>query len=351
MKLALAAAYCSCLLAGTATASEFECRHLAVVDAETGRTLAGIEDLVHHPPSNTLILSVHDRWGDRDGDDNALMGLFSVSLDAPDKARRLAGSPNGSMRPHGIAARPDNEGNWKLLAIDHRYLQEEDRNGEPGTLITEFSIAPTGELTAIRSVGHPDLCPANDLDWLDDDTAIVSLDRTNCGGFWRFLELSRGQWRGRLAAVDLVDGGAPLVLQEDLGFPNGVLVQDRRLIVAFSREERLASYAIRDGRLEQSSSIALQGGGDNLALDSDGRLLLAVHPDLTGFGLYSLRAWGFDSAPTRMVRVGTDISPPDILFEDDEGVPLSGVTGFVEVGGRLYGGAAFDEGLAVCEPK
>lgn len=356
MKWLVAAGLCAFLMAGEALASDYVCRHVSVTDKKTGHSLVGIEDLVYHPPSGTLILSVHDRWGDQDENHDALMGLFSV--DANDlinvgqaSARSLAGPADKTMRPHGLAIRNWGNEGWRLLVIDHRFLQEDERDGAPGTLIRDYAIAADGGLVEKRQVGHPELCPANDLDWLDRDSVLVSLDRSNCGGIWRFLELSRGQWRGKLARVDLDGNGAPQILLGELGFPNGVLAMDDRVLVAFSREERLASYALDGDRLEQLSSIALQGGGDNLAVDYEGRILMAVHPDLTDFGLYSLRVWGHDSAPTRLVRVNANLSPAEVLFESEDGNPLSGVTGFIEVEKRLIGGAAFDEGLAVCEVK
>ncbi|WP_416896350.1 MAG: hypothetical protein ACMVY4_12470 [Minwuia sp.] len=355
----LAAAALLTLFALPAMAA-YECRHVDVVSTLTGVKLAGIEDLAYHPPSGNLILSVHDRWGDRDGRFEAQWGLFRLPLDQLETGQssvRADPARKGEafldeMKPHGIALRQIDDGSWRLLVINHRFLEEESGPlGLPGTMIEEFEVDPEGHLTALRSVGHPALCPANDLDWIDGDRALVSLDRTNCGGLSRFLELARGQWRGRLAIVDLAGGGEPFVLAEKLGFPNGVAVRDDETFVAFSREERLARYRLTADGLVETGSWPLNGGGDNLAFDSAGRLLLAVHPDLFDFGLYTLRVWGFGSAPTRMVRFSPDGEEREILLESQDGKPLSGVTSFVEARDLLVGGAAFDEGIAVCEEK
>lgn len=269
-------------------------------------------------------------------------------------ARRAQAGDNiiEGMKPHGIALRSANDGADRLAVIDHQdHQQEIGPNGRPGTTVDIFDVTSDGRLEPVRRLGEPAMCPANDLDWLDDERLIVSLDRTNCGGFWRFLELSRGQWRGKLAIIDLPEDKGMTVVATELGFPNGVLVDGDKILISYSREERLASYRLEDGKLVQQSSVGLQGGGDNLALSPDGSYLLAVHPDLFDFGLYSLRVWGFDTAPTQLVRVGRDLSPSQILYESEDGDPLSGVTGLVEIEGLLIGGAAFDEGLAVCEPK
>lgn len=360
MRLALIVIAGACLLSGQVAASEYACRHVSVIDKVSMQPLSGVEDLVHHPESGTLILSVHDRWGDKDGRADALWGVFRVDVEALRSGHeRVEGEPARSddaslekMKPHGLAIREFPGGHSRLAVINHRFHQKESGpDGKAGTTIDEFQIAGDGLLEPMRSVGHPGLCPANDLDWLDDDRLLVSLDRENCGGFWRFLELSRGQWRGKLAAVDLNGTGVPEVLASELGFPNGVLVDGERIVVAFSREERVSSYRLRDGDLIRESSVALQGGGDNLAMSEDGAYLLAVHPDLWDFGLYSLGVWGWDTAPTRLVKIGSNMSAAEVLYENGHGEPLSGVTGFVKVGDMLIGGAAFDEGLAVCEPK
>lgn len=339
-----------------AAVAETVCRHVEVVEESSGLSLKGIEDLVSHPPSNSLILSVHDRWGDRDGDPSALMGLFGVKLSTLTgkqtvRARRLFGEKHRPMRPHGLAIRQRSDGDWRLLAIDHRHLQKEEVDGEPGTIIHDFSVSHDGALWPVRSVGHGDLCPANDLDWIDDDRALVTLDRTNCGGFWRFMELARAQHRGRVAIVDLSGNDEPIAVLQDLGFPNGVLVRDGDVFIAYSREDRIARYRWAAESLSQISSVPLDGGGDNLSETGNGELLLAVHPDIFDFGLYTMRVWGYETAPTRLVRLNREGGNPEVIYEATDGGVLSGVTGIVEAGGLLVGGAAFDEGLAVCERK
>lgn len=331
-----------------------DCRRVAVVGGDGGEALSGIEDLVYHPPSGDLILSVHDRWGDGD-DEAAVKGLFAVALDDLAFAGQVTASRIGPetedglpLRPHGIALRDFGDGDWRLAVVNHRVLQQEDTaDGRAGTVIEEYSVAPDGTLTRGRTVTGP-LCPANDLDWLDRDRLVVTLDRTYCGGARRFVELSLGLWWGRLVEADLSTGGVR-TLAEDLGFPNGVLVQDDEVFVAFSREKRIARYR-RDavGRLDEIRHAALSGGGDNLSADAAGRLLLAVHPDLTEFGLYSLRVWGYDSAPTRLVRVAPRNLEIETLLDDPDGVTIAGATSVIEAGGHWIAGAAFDSGLLVC---
>lgn len=330
------------------------CRKAEILDAD-GRPLSGIEDLVFHPPSRTLILSAHDRWADAEAAADAPMGLFAVpagDLMAAERAlaHRIGPAPASGLarRPHGVALRDFGDGDWRLAVIDHRALQRERTpDGRAGTVIETFRVAADGSLTPGRVVEGA-LCPANDLDWIDRDRLIVTIDRDNCGGFRRFMELSLGLHEGRLIEVDL-RGGPPQLLAEDLGFPNGVGVRGDEVFVAFSREERLARY-VRDeaGSLTELDSLPTDGGGDNLSWDSKGRLLLAIHPSVWRFGLYSLRVPGFAAAPSRLVRIDPADDTVTTIYDDPEGELFSGATSVIEAGGHFIAGAAFDSGLLVC---
>ncbi|PJK29081.1 hypothetical protein [Minwuia thermotolerans] len=356
------------LIAMPAHADVFDCRHVNVVDNETGQKLAGIEDLVHHPPSNTLILSVHDRWGDQDDDPEALMGLFGVRVSsleasAPAEAWRLGREQPEPMRPHGIALAERPDGEYRLLVIDHRYLQEEERNGAPGTVIREFAVSTDGALSPLRSFGHPKLCPANDLDWYGGDKALVTLDRANCGGFRRFLELARGQERGRLVEVDL---NKRIITERlsGLAFPNGIMLDkqfDRRqFFLTETRASRVSVFRSdihKEIRGEQdlwlTQTAMLAGSPDNISSTPDATALVALHPDVFDFGLYSMRIWGYDSSGTRLIELhGLDPQPGiRVILDDPDGEIISGATSVIQVGRHYFAGSAFDEGLAVCEEK
>lgn len=351
------------LLLGASSAvaiAEPDCRRRPVVDVETGLRLSGIEDLVRHPPSDTLILSARDRWGEEDGVPNAPRGLYQVALtdlaDGRDAvpARRLdhkLGLPE-PMRPHGIAVGRASDGGWRLLVVNHYRLADESGEGErAATLIQEFVVAADGTLSPGRRYENASLCAANDLDWLDDDHAIVSLDRKACSGISRVVELGLALRRGRVAVVDLATGAEPNWLDEGLGFPNGVAVAHGdpvELFVAVTRELAIRKY--RDngrGDWALMQEIELDGGPDNLAWDGQGDLLVAVHSSIIRFGLYSRRVPGFRRAPSRLVRLAPDGTQRPVIDRTGDGA-LSGATSFIGVDGLIVGGAAFDTDLMVC---
>ncbi|WP_417514971.1 SMP-30/gluconolactonase/LRE family protein [Minwuia sp.] len=356
---------CGLLLPTASLADSHDCRHVQVTDADSGRPLAGIEDLVYHPPSDTLILSVHDRWGDADEDPNALMGLFGLALESlvaggPATARRIAGPADRSMRPHGMSLAEREAGVWRLLVIDHRFYREEQRDGQPGTILQEYDVTGDGALAPLRQFGHAGLCPANDLDWDGGDRLIVTLDRANCGGFWRFLELARGQQRGRVVLVDL-EAQTLTDLLTDLAFPNGIALDpasEGQFFLTESRAARLSRFSLdldaepsKGMSSETLQTVELPGAPDNLAFDADGMLLVALHPDVTDFGLYSMRVWGYESSATRIVRLSGTAPEAEVetILDDPDGALVSGATSVIQAGDHYVAGAAFDEGLVVCD--
>ena len=221
---------------------------------------------------------------------------------------------------------------------------------DEGTRILTFSVAGDGSLSRDRTYAAPGLCPANDLDWLDPDHLVVSLDREACAGLRRFAELALGLSRGRVIVVDLDGKTSPQEIARDLAFPNGIAVApgDAPTVhVAVSREQALLSFRREGGSWRLVRSIGIDGGPDNLAWDAVGNLLAAVHPDLFRFGLYSMRVPGFDSTPTRLVRIAPDggVTGRDI---GDAGGRFDGATDYVLAERLLVAGAAFDDGLLVC---
>ena len=356
-----------------ATLGPEHCRTVEVLD-EAGRSLAGIEDLAIHPPSGRLILSAHDRWAGAAGE-GPRSGLYAVGLDEvliggrPAGRLLTPGGPHGAddVIPHGLAIRPEPTGGYRLAVINHRAWQRHyDRFGRPGTMIEEYLVRPDGTLEFRRSVGGADLCAANDLDWVDADVVAVTLDREHCGGWLRWLELSTGQNRGRVVLIHLGSGARTAHIvdglsaaEADLGFPNGIAAlpgggDARGVIVSMSREAVLTRFFVRrqfDAEValaRDSASLPTEGGGDNLSWDSGGRLLLAVHPSVWRFGLYSLRVPGFATAPSRLLRIDLAGESVATIYDDPEGDLFSGATSVIEAGGHFIAGAAFDSGLLVC---
>lgn len=345
------------LASGPVNGAGVACRHLDVRDSTTGTALRGIEDMVVDGPRQRLVLSAHDREAEGEPDARPANGIYALSLAqvrGADVARAdlLAGSIDGlAMRPHGIDLRQRPDGGADLLAVNHRFYRVAvDGAGRPGTTVERFDIDATGALRHRTTVAAPDLCPANDIAWAGPDTAMVTLDRTACGGWRRSLELALSRAGGSLARVDLATGQLRHASGQ-LYFPNGVTALAGDIFVALTRADRIERHHGADR--QPTGGWAMPGGPDNMSVDSSGRLIVAVHPSLFAYALYmSPLAFWADAAPTRIVRLDPRRAGPDaceILLDDPDGRHISGASSAVVVASTLVAGAAFDAGLMVCD--
>jgi len=379
MATGLAIAIGAAAFGGSALAAE--CREVHLTDASTGAVLRGIEDLAWHEPSQRILLSAHDRWADPDNEAPVANGIYGLSFprlkrEFRETSRDIAlPVPNLTelfqesriLHPHGIAL-------WepslpkagfldqrigkqvgRLMVINPRApMQERADDGTAGTTIEYFHVAPNGELDHQGTYGHADICAANDLHALDENTALVSLDRGACGRMASFLELLLGRDRARVALIDITRPDAPDILDDGLSFANGIVVQDGAkpaVYVAETQADRIRRYDLVDGRLKRpATEIPVPGGPDNLAIDAGGRLLTALHPDTTALYLH-MKRWPFhDHAPTRLVALDiADDGGCEMLHDDPDGEPISGATGVLRIGGMLIAGSVTDDGLLLCK--
>lgn len=367
------------LSSGPAQAAE--CREVHLTDASTGAVLRGIEDMAWHEPSKRILLSAHDRWADPNDDGPVANGIYGLSFprlkrEFRELSRDIAlPVPNLSelfqeqnvLHPHGITlwepALPKagfldqriGKQIGRLMVINHRApMQERAPDGTSGTTIEYFHVAPNGELDHEGTYQHTGICAANDLDALDENTALVTLDRGACGGFGSFMELVLGQDRASVVRIDITRPDGPDVMDDGMAFANGIIIQrgeNPAVYVAESQADSIRRYELVDGRLKRpATAFAVPGGPDNLSLDGGGKLLTALHPDTTDLFFYMKRLPLFGSAPTRLVSL--DVSGDDgceMLHDDPAGEPVSGATGVLRIGGMLIAGSVTDDGLLLCK--
>ena len=296
-----------------------DCRRVDLLDDESGRRIAGVEDLVLAQGGATLILSAQDRL-DTTRPEGGLyaVGLFGLGAGQGVRAQPLAAPREGNFRPHGIAISPDGR---RLAVVNHL-----------SDVIGVVEIGPLGPdgWRADRRISDPRLCRANDLDFAPAgdgvETLRVTIDRADCGTSIRDLA-------GDTGSVALIRGETMSIERTGLDFPNGILGG----WVAETRGERLSGA---DG------IIPLPGGPDNLK-PSDGRIITALHPNLVRTGLY-IHGW-IPRVSSRIVSIDPGTGAVEILFDDPEGEVFSGATVGVLTGDRLIAGSVQDEGLLYCE--
>lgn len=216
-----------------------------------GDPLDGPEDLVVAPDGDLLT-------GDRAG--------TIWRIDPETGAQQVFAEVGG--RPLGLAFAPDGS----LLVANHGPgLQRVDPDGTVELLVAEVD-------------GRP-LAFANELTVSSDGIVYVSdssarHNRTTIGpgeNSYLFPDAVEGRASGRVVAHDLNTGRSRVVV-DGLFFPNGVaLLDDRRLVVAESTRYRLLELDPTQAEPEPAVLLDVPGTPDNLTVDGDGNLLVAMY--------------------------------------------------------------------------
>lgn len=366
-----------------------DCRHLALIDGETGAPLRGIEDIDLDRATGIAWLSAYDRWTvERQAASGADTlpdgGLYPLALARlHEGAERLTVSNAaadwdgaGGLFPHGIGLGSTTTSGAATGGAAVRWLAVVNRRYRRAAGQATWESAPSVELFAVAgdrlvhraSLTDPRLCNANDVVPLDASTLLVSSDRGRCGPWGRLAETVLGLSRGsvlRLALAGIEAGGSPRLtgivpIVEGLAFANGLALARTEesaplLLAAATRAKAVSAYVLpeetgAENGLDLLRTVALSGGPDNLFVDATGRGLTALHPSLLRLGLYRYRWFGVATAPTRIVRFNVTDATVETLVDDPSGRLLSAATGAIAFAGLLIAGSVADEGLLVCRP-
>lgn len=372
----------SSLAAAQAQAATFKTLTCTHMDVKVNHApLIGIEDMAYDPQTERLYLSAYDRRkvarelkaGQTSLSGGGIFALNPASLEpvplrgdiqaisvleSVRESGREFGNFSGkisgkarplenTIRPHGMSL--SRHGPALKLSFIERFFNGE---GLVPRLLTLIDNGAEG-----RDDGSQDSwvlsaqgslpCAANDMIIMRDGTHIISSDHKAC--------TVRGQRRENIffpkRAYVRFENEAGLSLElGGLSFANGVALSadESLLYVAETRKKRLSVYDMRplkSGELPTLERyIHLPGGPDNLTLGMDGYVYAALHTHLMRFGLF--RAGGAASASSRVARVSP--SGEVEIFDMAKNI-LSGVTVAVPIGSKLWLGAAYDQGLAICD--
>lgn len=320
-----------------------DCRRVDLVDVETGRPVVGAEDLRVDPPRGRLVVSAYDRRAAEGAAKTGAAsvpegGLYAVDLAALKTAGRVDAKPlveraalAGGLRPHGLFVDP---ADGRIAFVNRSYMRE----GGRWRLAPEIVVADAAGRVAEET---PARCAANAV-VLGAAGVLTSFDHRSCG--WRagFEDVFGGGRTGVAGA----DGGTRFARAR---FANGLAeTGDGGLALAATRERAVLLLAPGgDGTFTESRKIRTPGGPDNVTVNEQGALVVAVHPSLWRLALQ--RKLGIGRAPSRIVEIDAVTGKTRLLFDDRRGALLAGATGAVEHEGMLYAGSAVDRGLLVCE--
>jgi hypothetical protein len=321
-----------------------QCRRVALIDAATGETIRGAEDLALDAENGRLFISAYDRRAvekaaRKKGDAPAHGGVYAAMLDdlfnsQADELRVNAlaapGDFAGGLRPHGISYDATNE---ELVFVNRSYA----RDGRKWKMTPHLRrIGANGEVFVGAPAPAP--CAANDVE-ATDGAVLTSFDHGGCGA-GAMLE---NVFSLKRSGVVSEEG----VLFERAVFANGLArTAGGDVVMAATREKALLVLHETDDGFSVVKRIAVPGGPDNLTITADGGVIAAVHPSL--MKLTANRKFGFGKSPSRIVKADPDTGAVDILFDDPKARVFSAATAAVETEAGLVAGSVTDEGLMVC---
>lgn len=342
-----------------------DCRSIRLVDADTGESVVGAEDIAIDQTASIAYVSAHDRRTLFDLGEAVApavqTGIYALPLQPgrlpPDSVMVTdltrdfaAGQP---FFPHGIDVYRE-DGTVRLFAVNRRYGVMDD----PGqrTSVEVFDVG-SGGLTHLATVAHPLLCRGNDVAALGTDRFLVSNDHRACTERGELVENVLGLDRAFVVyGVLRGDGSATLrTVAEGIAFANGLAVDPGgrpRAYVAATRGRAVLVYRLADlltrGAADPTTRIDLEAGPDNLHRGPSGQLLTAVHPSLMRLWLYLNRHLGVDHAPSRVIEIDVSDGSTRLVWEDPSGTMLSAATVAAWHDGVLLVGSVMDEGLVAC---
>lgn len=362
-RIAIAAGLSLSVVAAAGSAEPLSCRHVEIIDSETGARVIGIEDIAVDRRRGVAYLSAYDRLAVERSirrDANEIPEGAIYRLDAAQVTSQATSRPRAAnlrvapvadrkrlgteFRPHGVALREDGA----ALAVINRVYARADGKWR---MAPEVAIVPLLSEEGGRSFAAH--CRANDLAFLGD-ALLITQDREACGAS-AWAENVFGLKRGSVVMLDR--SGAASVFVAARRFPNGVAAAPERnlVAVALTREKAIELFEISQQTPLSGKSAAgraplkrikLPGAPDNISIGPKYDLLAAVAPNLTGLALY--RGGWTDRAASRIVAVDREAGATTVLFDDPRGQVLSGATVAVEFAGAVLAGSAIDDGLAIC---
>lgn len=240
------------------------------------------------------------------------------------------------FRPHGMSLYRMGDGKLRLFVISHPPEQ-------PHT-VEIFELASMGRFVHVETIRDSLLVSPNAIVAVGPSQFYVANDK---GASNLFERLRESVLRTGLSTLIFHDGASARVVATGLksAVGLGISPDGLRVHAAETLGKRLAEYA-RDpltGDLKFVGHIELDGSPDNVNVDVDGTLWIAVHARL----LDLIRHFGDPQhhAPTTIVTYANDAVRP-VYVEDGSSISAGSVGAVFD--GRLYIGSITEPVLRVC---
>lgn len=276
------------------------------------------------------------------GGTNVLGDVLQIDLAAdPLRIDKALESPPPLFRPHGMSLYRMGDGKLRLFVISHPPEQ-------PHT-VEIFEQSPTGRFVHVETVRDPLLTSPNAIVAVGPRQFYVANDKGASNFIGRLRESVMRAGLSTLVFHDgaSTDGASTRVVAEGLksAVGLGLSPDGLRLHAAETLGKRLAEYS-RDpltGDLTLLRHIDIDGSPDNVNVDVDGTLWIAVHARL----LDLIRHFGDPQhhSPTTIVTYSNGVIRP-VYVEDGANISAGSVGAAFD--GRLYVGSITEPELRVC---
>ena len=306
--------------------------------------MPGPEDVALNRSKKWLYVSSHNR---RHAEENGK--LFALDLSKPDAelkpvALNLQYPPH--FKPHGMSLVELSGGKERLYVISHP-LQD----GESEMHTIEVFEGAGLNFTHVQTLKSPLLVSPNDLHATPDGRVFVSNDHAVAKGFKRAWD---NLMRNKTSRLTYYDGKAWSFIGRPVAFGNGVLVKkegDKEYLYrsAFF-ENAVVKYEIVKSdqgltELQEVARINVEHGPDNLELDEQGNMLVAVHPSLFRFLMHATSAP--QKSPSQVMKINLANQQVEKIYVDDGGEISAASTAVVQ-DKRLIISQVFEDFLLVC---
>ena len=302
----------------------------------TLRLTASAEDIQIDRNRSIAYLSSLDRRALVKGEDvEGTILQLDLTADPLRAMPALVAAPQ-AFRPHGMSLYRMGDGKQRLFVISH------PENAPHAVEI--FEQQTDGRFLHLGTVRDPLLLSPNAIVAVGPTQFYVANDKGATNVFERMREFV---FRSGLSTVVYYDGATMRVAAESLksAVGMGLSPDGLKIHVAETLGKRLSSFA-RDpvsGELRFVDYVALEGSPDNINVDGDGTLWIAVHAKL----LDLVRHFGDAGhvSPTTILRHSAGVTQT-VLVDDGKGISAGSVGAAFD--GRLYVGSITEPKIRVC---
>lgn len=249
----------------------------------------------------------------------------------------LSSAPAG-FRPHGMSLYRMGDGKQRLFVISHPEGEEH--------VIEIFEQDADNRFAHIGSVRDPLLVSPNAIVAVGPQQFYVANDKGGSG----LRRMAESLFRVGMSTVVYFDGDSMRVAADGLKSAVGMGLAPDGLTayVAETLGKRVSVYTRNPltGALSFRQHLSVDGSPDNINVDADGALWIAVHAKL----LDLIRHFGDAShhAPTTILRHASGETTP--ILVDDGSLISAGSVG-AAFGNRLYIGSITEPRLLVCRMR